>query len=92
MPLDRLKVDRSFIIDIANDKHTRNIVRTILDLCNNLNLYCIIEGVETKQQLTVLEEMGCRYIQGYYFSRPLNQQNVLKFIAQQNNSTIKLHA
>lgn len=80
MPLDRLKIDRSFIIDIATDNHARNIVQTILDLCKNLNLYCIVEGVETQEQLATLRQMGCRYIQGFYFSKPLNQEDAQVFI------------
>lgn len=82
MPLDRLKIDRSFIIDVATDNHARNIVQTVLDLCKNLDLYCIVEGVETEEQLTTLKQMGCRYIQGYYFSRPLNHKDALAFIKQ----------
>lgn len=92
MPLDRLKIDRSFIIDIAIDNDAKNIVQTILDLCNNLNLYCIVEGIETKEQLTVLQEMGCRYIQGYYFSKPLKQSMALKFLAHDDNITAKICA
>ncbi|MGL1919734.1 MAG: EAL domain-containing protein [Hyphomicrobiales bacterium] len=86
MPLDRLKIDRSFIIDIATDSHSRNIVQTIIDMCNNLGLYCIVEGVETKEQLDTLKKMGCRYIQGYYFSKPLNQSDAQLFI--QKNSAL----
>ena len=82
MPLDRLKIDRSFVTEVHTDKNSRNIVKTITDLCNNLNLDCIVEGVESEAQLAVLEEMGCRYIQGYYFSRPLCQQDALKFISE----------
>ena len=85
MPLDRLKIDRSFIIDIATDEHTRNIVRTIFDLCNNLNLCCIVEGVETQEQLAILNQMGFRYIQGYYFSRPLIPKAALEFVNQTDN-------
>ncbi|PCI83945.1 MAG: hypothetical protein COB24_14945 [Hyphomicrobiales bacterium] len=92
MPLDRLKIDRSFVTNIATDKDTKNIVQTILDLCNNLNLHCIVEGVETVEQLTLLEAMGCRYFQGYYFSKPLNYPATHKFLAQQTNISEKLRA
>ncbi|MBL1421512.1 MAG: EAL domain-containing protein [Alphaproteobacteria bacterium] len=85
MPLDRLKIDRSFITDIASDKHTRNIVQTIIDLCNNLNLDCIIEGVEEPEQLSILKQMGCRYVQGYYFSKPLHHEDALKFLGPKQN-------
>ena len=89
MPLDRLKIDRSFITDIATDKNTRNIVQTIVDLCNNLNLDCIVEGVETQEQLSILKAMGCRYIQGYYFSKPLLHSDALNFVNHSTNITKK---
>ncbi|MBL1421513.1 MAG: EAL domain-containing protein [Alphaproteobacteria bacterium] len=92
MPLDRLKIDRSFITNIVTDNDTRNIVKTILDLCNNLNLNCIVEGVETAEQLTLLQRMGCRYFQGYYFSKPLNNSATNAFLAQQTNIRDKLSA
>ncbi|MCJ8322476.1 MAG: EAL domain-containing protein [Rhizobiales bacterium] len=80
LPLDRLKIDRSFINEIATDMDARNIVKTIIDLCNNLNLYCIVEGVETKEQLDVIKELGCRYVQGYYFSPPLLADDAREFV------------
>lgn len=89
MPLDRLKIDRCFITEIDVDKNTRNIVRTIIDLCNNLNLYCIVEGVETEDQLLALQQVGGRYVQGYYFSRPLKQEDALAFL---ENGVEKLNA
>ncbi|PCI88225.1 MAG: hypothetical protein COB24_03805 [Hyphomicrobiales bacterium] len=92
MPLDRLKIDRSFIVDIETDEHTRNIVRTIFDLCSNLNLCCIVEGVETAQQLAILDQMGFRYIQGYYFSRPLLPADALEFINYKDDVFNKLIA
>lgn len=92
MPLDRLKIDRSFISDITEDNNTRNIVQTIVDLCNNLDLQCIVEGVETFEQLITIEEMGCRYVQGYYFSRPLSHTDALEFISNQTEITNKLKA
>lgn len=82
MPLDRLKIDRSFINEIDTDNDTRNIVRTIIDLCNNLNLYCIVEGVETESQLKVLEQVGGQYVQGYYFSQPLTPVDAMAYLEQ----------
>ena len=83
MQIDRLKVDRSFIHNIETDKATQDIVRTVVDLCRNLNLECVIEGIESKQQLTILENMGCNLIQGYYFSKPLNEAGALIFLARE---------
>lgn len=78
--IDRLKVDRSFIENIETDRSSRDIVRTVADLCRNLNLQCIIEGVETKSQLKLLEDMGCNLIQGYYFAKPMSDADTLKFL------------
>ena len=88
MPLDRLKIDRSFINEIDTNEDTKNIVRTILDLCNNLNLYCIIEGVETETQLNVLEQIGGQYVQGYYFSRPLTPDDAMAFLKKSQNLAV----
>lgn len=72
LPLDRLKVDRSFITEIENDEMARSIVRTVVDLCRNLELECVVEGVETEGQAAILEDMGCTRNQGYLFSRPMD--------------------
>lgn len=89
MPLDRLKIDRSFIMEIDTDKDTSNIVRTIIDLCNNLDLYCIVEGVETEDQLHALAEVGGRYVQGYYFSKPLSQADAMAFLDKDLDIALK---
>ena len=70
LPIDVIKIDRSFVEKI----HTvtgRKIVSTILALSENLKLTCIVEGVETANQLKALGALGCRFYQGYYFSRPV---------------------
>lgn len=72
MPIERLKVDRSFIVDIESSTATQSIMSTIAELCRNLNLECIIEGVESKEQYQLLEQMGYHLIQGYYFSKPVS--------------------
>lgn len=80
LPIERLKIDRSFILNIETCSATRNILRTIADLCYNLKLEGIVEGVETKQQLDILTDLGLNIIQGYYFSKPLPEEEVLKFL------------
>jgi len=82
MQIDRLKVDRSFIQNIETSTASQDIVRIVADLCRNLNLQCIIEGVETKSQLAVLENMGCGSFQGYYFAKPMSEIDALKFLAK----------
>jgi diguanylate cyclase (GGDEF)-like protein len=72
LPIDRIKIDRSFIIDLPHNKDSVSIVKTIIALAKNLNLDIIAEGVETKEQLDFLQKQGCSFIQGYYFSKPLS--------------------
>ena len=71
LPIDRIKIDRSFISNILNGKKDAAIVKTIITMANLLDLYVIAEGVETLEQLELLSENGCSEIQGYYFSKPI---------------------
>jgi diguanylate cyclase (GGDEF)-like protein len=71
LKLDKIKIDRSFVIDVDVSRTSANIVKTILALCENLNLDCIVEGVETQAQLKVITSLGCRLIQGYLISKPV---------------------
>jgi len=73
-PVDRLKVDRSFVEHIAIDTDDAAIVRTIIALGRNLGLKVVAEGVETAEQLQFLRAHACDEVQGYYFSRPIAAQ------------------
>lgn len=70
-PINRLKIDRSFIMDILTDENARNIVSAIVTMAQALGLEVIAEGVETAEQAKLLERLGCYIVQGYYFFRPL---------------------
>jgi len=70
-PLDSLKIDRSFVKDIDTDQYDRAITKTIITMAHSLNLNVIAEGVETQEQLTILNSYGCQQIQGHFFSEPL---------------------
>lgn len=71
-PIQKVKIDRSFIRDITNNSDDRAIVSTIIAMAMHLNMEVIAEGIETKDQLDILTDNSCRKIQGYYFSKPLS--------------------
>ena len=72
LPLDTLKIDRSFISDMDNDHDKREIVRVIVMLGQQLGMKVVAEGTETAEQVKYLKELGCDYVQGYFFSRPVD--------------------
>lgn len=81
LPLDRIKVDRSFVKDVTTDPTSRAIVKTTVDLCRNLGISCVFEGVETEQQLDVLLGLGGTIMQGYLFGRPMSEEAMLEQLA-----------
>lgn len=84
MPIDRLKIDRSFVIDIDKDPVNAAIVRAVAQLGHSLGKHITVEGVETLEQIQLLGEMGCHQFQGYLLSRPIPAQEVPIFIAGLN--------
>ncbi|MCG8044865.1 MAG: EAL domain-containing protein [Candidatus Thiodiazotropha endolucinida] len=70
-PIDKLKIDRSFINKMQNEEESEEIVSTIHAMARNLNMHVTAEGVETALQLAKLRHLGCDYYQGYFFSRPV---------------------
>lgn len=79
-PIAALKIDRSFIADIANDSNDKAIVEAILTMAKALNIETIAEGVEDEEQQAFLAERGCDIVQGYYYSRPLPLDQLLFFM------------
>ena len=67
-PIDGLKIDRSFVQNITTDPSDRAIVKAIIAMARSLDLRVVAEGVETKEQLSLIREYGCHEYQGYFFS------------------------
>ncbi len=70
LPFDQLKVDRSFVSDIDTNVRKQKVMRGILELGRGLGFDIVVEGAETLEEVTVIRDMGCDAIQGYYYSRP----------------------
>ncbi|MGL4499660.1 MAG: putative bifunctional diguanylate cyclase/phosphodiesterase [Planktothrix sp.] len=84
LPLDTLKIDRSFIMNINSNPKSLDIIKTLITLAHSLNLDVVAEGVETEEQINTLNLLGCEYGQGYYFSPPINVDKVTQLF--QKNS------
>jgi diguanylate cyclase (GGDEF)-like protein len=81
LPVDEIKIDKSFVLDMAVDASDAVIARSIIDLGHNLGLSVVAEGVETPEVLAQLETMGCDQVQGYLFSRPLPAEDVSRWLS-----------
>jgi diguanylate cyclase (GGDEF)-like protein/PAS domain S-box-containing protein len=87
-PIDTLKVDKSFVMEMVDNNENIEIVRTIIMLAQNLGMDVIAEGIETKEQLALLRKLKCEKGQGYYFSKPLetsDAENLLSDICTEGN-------
>ncbi len=80
-PVDRLKIDQSFVRNLTNDPNDAAIVRAIITLGHSLNLDIVAEGVETAEQLARLREEGCDEVQGYYFGRPMPAPDFIALVS-----------
>ncbi len=82
LPLDKIKIDRSFTTGVHANANSRKIIRSLVSLCRDMELSCIVEGVETREELQALSELGCELVQGYFYSRPIPACEVAAFIDQ----------
>ncbi|MDF1874748.1 EAL domain-containing protein [Sulfurimonas sp. SAG-AH-194-I05] len=80
LPIHKLKIDKSFVDYLPQNVEDSAICKTIISLCENLNLEVIAEGIETKEQRDFMLENGCHLIQGYLYSRPLDEDAMLAYL------------
>ncbi|UTD26582.1 bifunctional diguanylate cyclase/phosphodiesterase [Bradyrhizobium sp. WD16] len=83
LPLDKIKIDRSFVADINDNAVSNKIVKSLASLCADMDLTCVAEGVETREQLDSLRRLGCDLIQGYYFAKPMPADAVAGYLARE---------
>ncbi len=77
---DRVKLDMSFVRQLAGNENVREVVAAIIAMCHNLGVQVVAEGVETEEELSILRGMDCDYIQGYYFSKPLDEKSFVEYL------------
>ncbi|MGP9801763.1 EAL domain-containing protein [Rheinheimera sp. NSM] len=86
LPIDGIKIDRSFVQDIGIDSSDETIIDAMLSMANSLGMYCVAEGVETEQQLAFFSRRQCYLIQGYLFAKPMPANELLQFLHRENLS------
>ncbi len=81
IPVDTLKIDRVFIMNMDSDPENREIVRVIITLAHNLGLKVVAEGAETEAHVKQLQQLNCEQAQGYFFSRPADEKAMTQLLA-----------
>lgn len=92
LPLDKVKVDRSFVRKVAHSETSREIVAGLIGLCRKLDLRCVLEGVETESEMAILTPMEPDLIQGYLFGKPMPADEARKLVLDQEDIPIKVRA
>jgi len=80
IPLQELKIDKSFIMTLCSDSQNQAIVRTTLQLAQNMNLDVVAEGVEDSQTMQYLADAGCQQVQGYHISKPISSTAFIQWL------------
>lgn len=85
LPIDEIKIDKSFVADILTDPNDTVVVNAIIGIGKHLGLRTVAEGVENKEQLDALKKQGCQVFQGYYFSKPLESESFARQFLSENS-------
>jgi predicted signal transduction protein with EAL and GGDEF domain len=89
-PVDTLKIDRSFVSEMEDTSESRAIVQMIMSLGCSLGMEMVAEGVETAEQVSLLRSLGCEYAQGYFFSKPTDQEAMAEVLFKSRGSAYRL--
>ena len=89
-PISKIKIDRSFVAKLPNDKNALAVVTAIIGLAKSLNLKVVAEGIETVEQFTCLAKLGCQYGQGYLFGKPLPAVEATKLLEMRSSQSATL--
>ncbi|WP_156509174.1 EAL domain-containing protein, partial [Oleiphilus sp. HI0132] len=82
LPINELKIDRSFVNDILIDEQDWLLAKSIINLSKSLSIPVVAEGVETKEQADILAANGCDVFQGYYFAKPMPKNELVSFLRE----------
>jgi len=92
LPLDKVKIDRSFVRKVTHSVTSREIVAGVISLCRKLDFRCVLEGVETEAEMDVLAKLQPDLIQGYLFGRPMSPEDALRKIQEQDGIPVICHS
>lgn len=82
LPLTKIKIDRSFVKDLHQRPSSYKIVKSLLTLSRDMSLDCVVEGVETIEELTVLKDLGAVFVQGYFYSKAISHDEIFDYLAK----------
>lgn len=88
LPIDKIKIDRSFINDLDSNEQSFNIVKTVIVLSKSLGLDCVVEGIETAQQVELLHAMHAQKVQGFLFSKPIAQGGIGEYLSKSGDRAV----
>jgi EAL domain-containing protein (putative c-di-GMP-specific phosphodiesterase class I) len=80
MEIDYLKIDRSFVRDLEFDENDKAIIQAIIEMAKHLGIKLIAEGVETEAQAAILTDMGCHWLQGFLFAKPMSRVDFERYV------------
>ncbi len=92
LPINTLKIDRSFVKDICQDKNDKQIVQTLISMAHSMKILVVAEGIEEKEQFDLLNQYGCDEVQGYLLSKPIEADDLLKILKNPKDLISKIQS